>query len=181
MGRFSPAARGSDLGCVSVCESGPAVPPDFPRTARASRASRASRAAPRGLCGSHTEAVWQPHRLCGSHTRAVAVPQQHIVAVEKPQQLCWLYIEAIYSLQKVYMPVKQARIRPENIESGTNGVGKPPFGLKLCVLKAPGPRSPRTQKTHKKKQKIRRKTCESGVPPLGPIGPWAPCGPGGRR
>ena len=54
-----PAARGSDLGCVSVCESGPAVPPDFPGTARASRASRA---APRGLCGSHREAVWQPQR-----------------------------------------------------------------------------------------------------------------------
>ena len=104
------------------------MPPDFPRTAWASRA------APRGLCGSHTEAVWQPQRLCGSHTRPVAVPQQHIVAVEKPQQLCWLYIKAIYSLQKVYLPVKQARIRPENIESGMNGVGKPPFGLKLCPV-----------------------------------------------
>ena len=86
----------------------------------------------------HVASVWKPHphRLCGSHTRAVAVPQQHIVAVEKPQQLCWLYKEAIYSLYKVYMPVKQARIRPENIDSGTNGVGKPPFGLKLCVVRA---------------------------------------------
>ena len=50
------------------------------------------------LCGSHTEAVWQPHGLCGSHTGAVAVPQQHIVAVEKPQQLCWLCKEAICCL-----------------------------------------------------------------------------------
>ena len=47
---------------MCVCVSGPAVPPDFPRTARASRASRASRTAPRGLCGSHREAVWQPQR-----------------------------------------------------------------------------------------------------------------------
>ena len=38
------------------------MPPDFPGTARASRASRASRTAPRGLCGSHREAVWQPQR-----------------------------------------------------------------------------------------------------------------------
>ena len=109
------------------------------------------------LCGSHTEAVWQPHRLCGSHTRAVAVPQQHIVAVEKPQQLCWLYKEAICCLYKVYMPVKQARIRPENIDSGTNGVGKPPFGLKLCVVRAVPLRMPpacldcqKTQKSAKK-------------------------------
>ena len=111
------------------------------------------------LCGvaATQAAVWQPHRLCGSHTRAVAVPQQHIVAVEKPQQLCWLYIEAIYSLQKVYMPVKQARIRPENIDSGTNGVGKPPFGLKLCVVRAVHLRMPpacldcqKTQKSAKK-------------------------------
>ena len=113
------------------------------------------------LCGSHSviEVVWQPHRMCGSHTRALAVPQQQIVAVEKPQQLCWLYIEAIYSLQKVYMPVKQARIRPENIDSGTNGVGKPPFGLKLCVVRAVHLRMPpacldcqKTQKSEKQKK-----------------------------
>ena len=34
------------------------------------------------------------------------------------------------------MPVKQARLRLENIDSGTNGVGKPPFGLKFCVVRA---------------------------------------------
>ena len=131
--------------------------PSPPRPSRASQASRASHTAPRGLCGSHTEAVWQPHRLCGSHTRAVAVPQQHIVAVEKPQQLCWLYKEAICCLYKVYMPVKQARIRPENIDSGTNGVGKPPFGLKLCVVRAVHLRMPPAcldcQKTKKSTKK----------------------------
>ena len=96
-------------------------------------------AATERLCGSHTGClcVEATQRLCGSHTRAVAVPQQHIVAVEKPHQLCWLY--KICCLYKVYMPVKQARIRPENIDSGTNGVEKPPFGLKLCV---PGPIGP---------------------------------------
>ena len=119
-------------------------PQTFARAARPSCASRASRAARRGLCGSHREAVWQPHRLCGSHTRAVAVPQQHIVAVEKPQQLCWLCKEAIYRLRKLYMPAKQARIRPENIESGTNGVGKAPFGLKLCPVRAVHLRMPPT-------------------------------------
>ena len=80
--------------------------------------------------------MWQPHRLCGSHTRAVAVPQQHIVAVEKPQQLCWLFKEAIYCLKTLYVPAKQAGIRPENIESCTNRVGKSPFGLKLCAVRA---------------------------------------------
>ena len=59
-----------------------------------------------------------------------------MVAVEKPQQLCWLYKEAICCLYKLYLPVKQARIRPENIDSGTSGVGKPPFGLKLCAVRA---------------------------------------------
>ena len=34
------------------------------------------------------------------------------------------------------MPIKQARIQPGNIESGTNGVGKPLFGLKLCAVRA---------------------------------------------
>ena len=29
-----------------------------------------------------------------------------------------------------------SRSRTENIDSGTNGVGKPPFGLKLCVVRA---------------------------------------------
>ena len=104
------------------------MPPDFPHTARPVPCRARARA--RGLCVEATQ------RLCGSHTRGVAVPQQHIVAVEKPQQLCWLYKKAICCLYKLYMPVKQARIRPENIDSGTNGVGKPPFGLKLCVLRA---------------------------------------------
>ena len=53
--------------CVCVCAWGGGGgrspwPQTFARAARASRASRASRTAPRGLCGSHREAVWQPQR-----------------------------------------------------------------------------------------------------------------------
>ena len=65
-----PAARGSDLGCVCVGGRGGGGSP-WPQTfARAARPSRASRAAPRGLCGSHTEAVWQPHKGCCCCTTA---------------------------------------------------------------------------------------------------------------
>ena len=110
-------------------------------------------------------------RLCGSHTRAVAVPQQHIVAVEKPQQLCWLYKEAICCSYKVYMPVKHARIRPENIDSGTNGVGKPPFGLKRCPVRAVHLRMPPACLDCKKNSKIRQKT--SFLATFGP-GPYFP-------
>ena len=157
---------------MCVCVSGPAVPPDFPGTARPSRASWASRAAPRGLCGSHTEAVWQPQRLCGSHTGAVAVPQQHIVAVEKPQQLCWLYREAICCLYKLYMPVKHGRIRPENIDSGTNGVGKPPFGLKLCVVRAVHLRMPPACLDCQKTKNPSKNTGFGDFGAPGPIGPY---------
>ena len=119
-------------------------------------------------CVAATQAVWQPHRLCGSHTRAVAVPQRHFVAVEKPQQLCWLYKEAICCLYKVYMPVKQARIRPENIDSGTNGVGKPPFGLKLCVVRAVHLRMPPAYLDCQKNPKISPKTGFRRFSGLGP-------------
>ena len=131
-------------------ESGPAVPPDFLGTARAvpvpcpwpGRAVPVPCAWP--LCGSHTQAVWQPYRLCGSHTGAVAVPQQHIVAVEKPQQ-------PVGCLNRLH---NEARIRPENIESGTNGVGKPPFGLKLCVVRAVPLRMP--PKLQKKQKNVKK-------------------------
>ena len=33
-------------------------------------------------------------------------------------------------------------LHTRKIDSGTNGVGKPPFGLKLCVVKATGLRMP---------------------------------------
>ena len=102
------------------------------------------------LCGSHTEAVWQPHRLCGSHTRPVAVDNSTIGAVQQPQGL-------VLSYNSTIVAAEQARIRPENIESGTNGVGKAPFGLKLCVVRAVPLRMPpacldcqKTQKSAKK-------------------------------
>ena len=75
-------------------------------------------------------------KLCGSHTGCVAATQgllllynSTIGAVQQPQGLLLSYNSTIVAAE-------QARIRPENIESGTNGVGKPPFGLKLCVVRA---------------------------------------------
>ena len=75
-------------------------------------------------------------RLCGSHTGCVAATQillllynSTIGAVQQPQGL-------LLSYNSIIVAAEQARIRPENIESGTNGVGKPPFGLKLCVVRA---------------------------------------------
>ena len=139
------------------------MPPDFPRTARASRASRASRTAPRGLCGSHREAVWQPQRGCVAATQAASVwkPHRGCVAATQGLLLChnsilWLlrsHNSCVGLIYKLYMPVKQARIRPENIDSATNGVGKLPFGLKLCVVRAlhlrMPPACPICQKTKK--------------------------------
>ena len=107
------------------------------------------------------------------------------MAVEKPQQLFWLYKEAIYSFFKVYMPVKQARIWPENIDSGTNGVGKPPFGLKLCVVRAVHLRMPPAclgcQKTPKIRQKTRVLAIFGPRAALGPISPWMRCAAGSYR
>ena len=70
------------------------------------------------------------------------------------------------------MPVKQARIRLENIESGTNRVGKPPFGLKLCAVRAVPLRMPPTYLDCQKTQKINSKTWVLAI-----FGPWAPSGP----
>ena len=61
-----PPQRGVAILGVCACESGPAVPPDFPH--RPSRARAVPCTWP--LCGSHTEAVWQPHRGCGAATQA---------------------------------------------------------------------------------------------------------------
>ena len=81
-----PAAQGSDLGYV--CVRGGAAEVD-PRGLRLSRVSPMPPVPPGPY---HVACVEATQRLCGSHTRAVAVPQQHIVAVEKPRQLCWPYI-----------------------------------------------------------------------------------------
>ena len=164
-----------------MCVSGPAVPPDFPRTARASRASRA---APRGLCGSHREAVWQPQRGCVAATQAASVwkPHRGCVAATQRLLLChnsilWLlrsHNSCVGCIYKLYMPVKQARIRPENIESGTNGVGKPPFGLKLCPVRAVPLRMPPACLDCQKTQKSAKKPPNPRFSGPGPPRPYFP-------
>ena len=58
------------------------------------------------------------------------------------------------------------------IESGTNGVGKPSFGPKLCVVKATGLGMPPASPTGQKDQQSVTKTGKTGVlGALGPIGP----------
>ena len=42
------------------------------------------------------------------------------------------------------MAARDARMRSENSESGTNGVGKAPFALKLCPIRAVQIRTPPT-------------------------------------
>ena len=143
---FSPAARGSDLGCVCVGRGRQCL-----QTFRAPPVPCRARAHARGLCVEATQ------RLCGSHTGCVAATQgllllynSTIGAVQQPQGLLLSYNSTIVAAE-------QARIRPENIESGTNGVGKPPFGLKLCAVRAVPLRMPpacldcqKTQKSVKK-------------------------------
>ena len=120
----------------------------------------------RGLCVEATQ------RLCGSHTGCVAATQgllllynSTIGAVQQPQGLLLSYNSTIVAAE-------QARIRPENIESGTNGVGKPPFGLKLCVVRAVPLRMPPAcldcQKTKKSAKKYGFRLFRAP----GPIGPY---------
>ena len=108
--------------------------------------------APRGLCVEATQG------LCGSHTGCVAATQglllsynSTIGAVQQPQGLLLSYNSTI-------VVAEQARIRPENIESGTNRVGKPPFDLKLCVVRAVPLRMPPTCLDCQKNPNIRQKT-----------------------
>ena len=105
----------------------------------------------------HVVCVEATQRLCGSHTGCVAATQgllllysSTIGAVQQPQGLLLSYNSTIVAAE-------QARIRPENIKSGTNGVGKPPFGLKLCPVKAVPLRMPPACLDCQKKQ-IREKT-----------------------
>ena len=103
------------------------------------------------LYGSHTEAVWQPHRGCVAATQGLLLLYNSTTgAVQQPQGL-------LFSYNSTIVAAEQARIRPENIESGTNGVGKPPFGLKLCVVRAVHLRMPPAcldcQKTKKSAKK----------------------------
>ena len=94
-----------------------------------------------------------------------------IGAVQQPQGLFLSYNNTL-----VY--AEQARIRPKNIEPGTNGVGKAPFGLKLCPVRAVHLRMPPTCLDCTKKTKINPQTwfsaiCGSRALP----GPISQCGP----
>ena len=64
--------------------------------------------------------------------------------------------------------VIQARKWPKNIKSGTNRDALPPFGPKLCEVRATGPRMPADPKTAQK-SKNPAKYLGFGV-----LGPWAP-------
>ena len=110
-------------------------------------------------------------RLCGSHASCVAATQgllllynSTIGAVQQPQGLLLSYNSTIVAAE-------QARIRPENIESGTNEVGKPPFGLKLCVVRAVPLRMPPACLDCQKNHNSLKKTGCSAI-----FGPWAPSG-----
>ena len=124
-------------------------------------------------------------RLCGSHTGCVAATQGLLLC---HNSILWLLrshnscVGCTYCLKKLLMPAKQARIRPENIESGTNGVGKPPFGLKLCAVRAVPFRMPPACLDCQKTKKSEKKT---GVLAIfgpralpGPISPWMRCAAG---
>ena len=79
-----------------------------------------------------------------------------IGAVQQPQGLLLSYNSTIVAAE-------QARIRPENIESGTNGVGKPSFGLKLCVVRAVPLRMPPACLDCQKTQKSAKKNAKSAI------------------
>ena len=99
-------------------------PQNFARAARASRASRASRTAPRGLCGSHREAVWQPQRGCVAATQAASVwkPHRGCEAATQRLLLChnstlWLlrsHNSCVGCIQKLYAVYTRYITRPES-------------------------------------------------------------------
>ena len=90
-----------------------------------------------------------------------------IGAVQQPQGLLLSYNSTIVAAE-------QARIRPENIESGTNGVGKPPFGLKLCVVRAVPLRMPPACLDCQKTKKSAKKQGFWRFSGPGPPGPYFP-------
>ena len=92
--------------------------------------------------------MWQKQTLCSRGL--LLLYSSTIGAVQQPQGLLLSYNSTIVAAE-------QARIRPENIESGTNGVGKPPFGLKLCVVRAVHLRMPPACLDYQKNQKFIKK------------------------
>ena len=144
----STAARDSDLGCACRIP----MPPDFPRTARPPRPHTWLCVIPtEGVCGSHRGSVWMPHK-----------------------GLLLLYNSTMGSQHSTIGSGKS----PKNTISGTNGVGKPPFGPKLCEVKATGLGMPTACQTGQKYQKSDKQTGKTGVlgfsgpprPPQGPLG-----------
>ena len=117
--------------------------------------------------------VWKPHRSCAAAPQAVWQPHKGLllwynsttVAVQQPQGLLLPYNSTIVAAE-------QARIWAENIESGTNVVGKPSFGLKLCVVRAvPLRMTPACLDCQKTKKSV-NKTGAFAI-----FGPPAPSGP----
>ena len=112
-------------------------------------------------------------RLFGSHTGCVAATQGLLRCHNSILWLLRSHNSCVGCIYKLYMPVKQTRIRPENIESGTNGVGKPPFGLKVRVVRAVHLRMPPTCLDCQKIQKSQTKNMGFGdFRAPGPIGPY---------
>ena len=108
--------------------------------------------------------------LCESRRGTLCVPNKDIVASQEGHcvfstqlRLCTAYIA---SINRLYTGLKS----PKNINSATNGVGKPPFGLKLCKGEATGLRMPLDTLTGLGDQHKRPKMAFPWV--LGP-GPWA--------
>ena len=60
----------------------------------------------------------------------------------------------VWKPHKAYCVSQQHKVAglkyPKIIDSGTNGAGKPPFGLNLCVVKATGLRMPMAWLTGRK-------------------------------
>ena len=144
---------------------------------RESPASRAHRVvcveATERLCGSHTGG------LCVEATRGPLLCRNSILWLLRSQDSC---VGCICCLKKLYMSVKQARILPENIESGTNWVGKAPFGLKLSAVRAVPLRMPPACLDCQKKPKIRKKNIGFGdFRAPGPPGPISALFPGVGR
>ena len=71
-------------------------------------------------------------------------------------------------------PILGPRGPPKNMESGMNGVARPPFGLKLCMRVATGSRMPVDPLTGHFHEKSAGKWPDPG---FGAPGPWGPMGP----
>ena len=88
-------------------------------------------------------------RHCGFPRRTLFL----LNTIEALYSLYSFYTQNIGSVNRIYTGLKS----PKNVNSGTNGGGKPRFGPKLCRMKAPGPPNPPDPKTCQKDQKSTKK------------------------